>query len=289
LAAQIEQKPVRWTERRWLVRSLAYATAQQEALQRRLATAEAALGELTTRKQGKRQLFHAELMQAAGAIVTREGVEGLLGYRVQTLMRTQKKRAYRDRPAREQTEVFFEILVQREEGAIEQKTREMGWQAYGTNGMRMSLSQVVWAYRGQYRIENDWSRLKGRPLGLTPVYLQAEGRIQGLVYLLSVALRLLTLVEYQVRERLRQEGAKLQGVYAGQPSRKTARPSAELLLGVMKTISISAIEVNGQMHALLAPLTQVQKRLLNLWDLPPDLYEKVARGFPEPPSNRTEP
>ena len=89
---------------------------------------------------------------------------------------------------------------------------------------------MVWAYRGQYRIEDDWSRLKGRPLGLTPLYLQDEGRIQGLVYLLSLALRLLTLVEWVVRERLRQEGAKLQGVYAGQPGRKTARPSAELLL-----------------------------------------------------------
>ena len=151
------------------------------------------------------------------------------------------------------------------------------------------LPQVVWAYRGQYRIEDDWSRLKGRPLGLTPLYLQDEGRIQGLVYLLSLALRVLTLVEWVVRERLRQEGSKLQGIYAGQPGRKTARPSAELLLGAMKTISVSVVEVNGQTHALLSPLTEVQKRLLELWDLPPDLYEKVARGFPKPPSNTSEP
>jgi transposase len=142
---------------------------------------------------------------------------------------------------------------------------------------------VVWAYRGQYRIEDDWSRLKGRSLGLTPVYLQAEERIQGLVHLLSVALRVLTLVEWVVRERLRQEGAKLRGVYAGQPGRQTDRPSAELLLGVLKTISISVVEVSGRMHALLSPLTEVQKRLLELWDLPPDLYEEVARGFSEPP------
>jgi transposase len=198
------------------------------------------------------------------------------------MMRSTKKRAYRDRPVREEKEVFFEIEVQRDEGAIEQKKREMGWQVYATNGLEMSVEQVVWAYRGQYRIENDWSRLKGRPLGLTPVYLQDEGRMQGLVYLLSVALRLLTLVEWQVRERLRQEGTTLQGVYSGQPSRKTVRPSAELLLAVMKTISVSVVLVNGQIHALLAPLTDVQKRLLQLWDLPPDLYEMVAQGFYKP-------
>ena len=43
-------------------------------------------------------------------------------------------------------------------------------------------------------------------LGLTPIYLQDEGRMAGLVYLLSVALRVLTLVEWVVRERLRQKG-----------------------------------------------------------------------------------
>jgi transposase len=289
LTAPVGKEAVRWTERRWLVRSQAYAQAQEAALERRLAQATAALRELVRRKQGKKQLFHAELMQAGQAIVTREGVEGLLSYTVPGRMTTRHKRAYRGRPARQETEVYFEIEVSREEALIKEKKREMGWQVYGTNALVLALTQVVWAYRGQYRIEDDWSRLKGRSLGLTPLYLQDEGRIQGLVYLLSLALRVLTLVEWVVRERLRQEGSKVQEVYAGQPGRKTARPSAELLLGVMKTISVSVVEVDGQAHALLSPLTEVQKRLLELWDMPPDLYEKVARGFPETPTNTSEP
>jgi len=289
LRVEIEHEEVRWTERRWLVRSRAYAQAQEAALERRLAKAESALGDLVTRKQGKKQRLHAELMEAAGAIVEREGVEGLLGYEIRAVARKIHKRAYRGRPAREETEVWFEIVVRREAAAIEEKRREMGWQVYATNAVGMSLAQVVGAYRGQYRIENDWSRLKGRPLGLTPLYLQDEGRIQGLVYLLSLALRVLTLVEWQARERLRQEGVKLQGVYAGQPGRKTARPSAELLLGVMETISVSVVLVNGQTHALLSPLTDVQKRLLHLWHLPPDLYEIVTRSFPTSPPNTSEP
>jgi transposase len=289
LTALVGEQEVRWTERRWLVRSLAYAQAQQAALERRLENATAALRELVVRKQGKKQLFHAELRQAAGAIVKREGVEGLLRYSVQTLQTTRQVRAYRGRPARQETEVFFEIDVRREETLIEDKKREMGWQVYATNALTLVLAQVVWAYRGQYRIENDWSRLKGRPLGLTPMYLQDEQRMQGLVHLLSLALRLLTLLEWVVRERLRQEGVKLQDIYAGQPGRKTDRPSAELLLRALKTISVSVVESNGQSHALLTPLTEVQKRLLELWGLPPDLYEKVARGFPIPPVNMSEP
>ncbi len=78
LTAEVEHKQVRWTERRWLVRSQAYVQGQQQTLERHLASAEAALRELVIRKQGKKQLFHAELMQAAEVIVKREGVEGLL-------------------------------------------------------------------------------------------------------------------------------------------------------------------------------------------------------------------
>jgi transposase len=289
LTAKVGDEQLRWAERRFLVRSLAYGQAQQAALERRLDRAAKALRELVARKQGKKQLFHAELMQAAEAIVKREGVEGLLSYTARARMTTRQVRAYRGRPARQETDVSFEIEVRREEALIEEKEREMGWQVYATNAVVMVLAQVVWAYRGQYRIEDDWSRRKGRPLGLTPMYLQDERRMQGLVYLLSLALRLLSLLEWVARERLRQEGAKLQGVYAGQPGRKTDRPSAELLLGVMKTLSVSVVEVNGQTHALLSPLTEVQIRLLKLWDLPPDLYKKVVRGFPISPTDTSEP
>ena len=81
---------MRWTERRWLVRSQAYAQAQEAALERRLATATAAVRDWPVRKQGKKQLFHAELVRAAEAIVAREGVEGLLGYTARAMMTTRQ-------------------------------------------------------------------------------------------------------------------------------------------------------------------------------------------------------
>ena len=289
LNATVDHKDVHWTERRWLVRSLAYATSQEAALERRLERAMAALQELVVRKRGKKRLFHAELMQAAEGIVSREGVEGLLNVTATAVLAKRCRRANGSRPTPSLADVSFVMEVHRVEGLIGERKREMGWQVYGTSGVALALPQVVWAYRGQYRIEDDWSRLKGRSLGLTPLYLQDEGRIQGLVYLLSVALRVLSLVEWVVRERLRKEKTKLRGVYDGQPGRQTARPSAELLLRVMRAISVSVIEVSGQVHVLLSPLTEVHRRLLDLWDLPPDLYDQVARGFPKPPPNTSEP
>lgn len=289
LAATVDREDVCWTERRWLVRSLAYAKSQEAALERRLGRAMASLRELVVRKRGKKRLFHADLMKAAEGIVASEGVEGLLSYTARAVLAKRPRRADGSRVTSPMADVSFVMEVGREERSIQERKREMGWQVYGTNGVALALPQVVWAYRGQYRIEDEWSRLKGRSLGLTPLYLQDEVRIQGLVYLLSVALRVLSLVEWEVRERLRKGKAKLRDIYAGQPGRQTARPSAELLLRAMRGIGVSVVEVDGRVHVLLSPLTPVQKRLLDLWGLPPDLYDRVARGFPKPPPNISEP
>src|SRR3954453_994305 len=85
LTATVGDQEVRWTERRWLVRSQAYARAQEAALERRLERATQALRELIVHKRGKKPLVHAELMAAAQAIVTREGVDGLLSYTLRAM------------------------------------------------------------------------------------------------------------------------------------------------------------------------------------------------------------
>src|ERR1051325_344324 len=100
LCALVDGKEVSWTERRWVVRSLAYAQAQKAALERRLDKARKALAELVVRKQGKKQLFADDLTEAAEAILQREGVQGLLSYTVEAMMTTRRVRGYRGRPAR---------------------------------------------------------------------------------------------------------------------------------------------------------------------------------------------
>jgi transposase len=289
LSDEVEGKPFSWKEQRWLVRSQAYVASQEAALERRLAKAEAALLELPARKQGKKRLFHQELTAAAQQILAEQRVEGLLSFETVACLKSQKKRAYAGRPEREVKEWYFKVRVARQEKEIQEKKREMGWQVYGSNNSAQSLEQVVWAYRGQYRIEDDWSRLKGQPLSLTPMYLQDERRIQGLVHLLSLALRVLCLLEWQVREQLQKEGSTLRGIHPGQKGRQNKRPSAELLLRALKTITLTAVEVDGSVHVFLSPLKPIQVRILQLLNLPSDLYEKVARNFSISPQNTSEP
>src|SRR5918911_2459717 len=112
------------------------------------------------------------------------------------------------------------LEVSRGAEAIRQAQRAMGWRVYATNQRTLNLAAVVWGYRGQYRLEDNWSRLKGKPCGLEPMFLQYESRIVGLVLLLSLALRLLTVLEWTVRKRLQAGGQTLTGLHPGQPGRQ---------------------------------------------------------------------
>ena len=113
--------------------------------------------------------------------------------------------------------------------------------------------------------------------------MQYESRIEGLVLLLSLALRVLSLVEWTVRQQLQEKEQTLRGLYAGQAGRQATRPSAELLLRAFKGISLVVVEVAGQRTLLVPPLTSLQKQLLELWALPADLYHRLSLHFPKPP------
>src|SRR3954451_10721826 len=249
LQAEVNSRQVVWTERRWLVRSLAYAQGQHQQLERRLQKTQEQLTALNERKQGKKRLTAGQLQTAAAEIVKKQRVGGMLNVQVQTTTHSKKVRAYGDRPARLQKERVHRLEVCRREEQIEAAKRDMGWRVYATNQVLMSLAAVVWGYRGQNRLEDNWSRLKGQPLGLTPMFLQYESRIHGLVLLLSVALRLLSVVEWTVRKKLQASKETLTGLYPGQPGRQAKNPSAELLLQAFKGISLVIVEAAGEQRA----------------------------------------
>jgi transposase len=283
LQAEVDGRQVSWTERRWLVRSLAFAQGQQTQLDRRLQTASDQLVTLGERKQGKKRLSTEELAAAAEQIVKKHRVSNLLCCAVHTTTQEKRVRAYRGSPERVVQEAEHRLEVSRREVAITAAKQEMGWRVYATNQLDLNLAGVVWGYRGQNRLEDNWSRLKGQPLGLTPMYLQHESRIQGLVLLLSVALRLLSVLEWTVRKKLQETKQPLKGLYAGQSGREAKRPSAELLLNAFKGISLAIVEVAGHQETHLTPLTTLQQTLLRLWELPASLYQCLTLHFPKPP------
>ena len=276
LQAEVQGKVVGWTERRWLVRSEAFANGQRTVLQRRLSKAKEQIERLNQRKRGKKQLTTKQRREAVQRIIEEQQVLGLLSWQIVKTTKQWKVRGYKNKDARIEKEVRYRVEVKEEQEVMEQREREMGWRVYASNHKEMNLPGVVWGYRGQYRIEDDWARLKGQPLSLRPMYLHREERMTGLVLLLGLALRMLCLLEHRARKHLDRDKTPLRGVYAGQPGREAINPTCETLLAVFKGISLVLLEVNGQPCAYLSELTKPQLRILRLLGFPMSLYKKLA-------------
>jgi transposase len=279
LEATLDGRRVQWQERRLVVRSVAWAQAQQQALETRLAKAQAELTALNERRQGKKRYRdEAELHTAGAQILARHRVSGLLQVQCQTCEQTRVRRRYGTRPAQAHADRTVHLTVQVDEAAVAQATRHLGWRVYGTNQPQeeLALQHAVLAYREEYLVERGFGRLKGKPLSLTPLYLNSDERVTGLLRVLLIALRVLCLLEFRVRQQLQSEGVKLAGLYPGNPKRAFARPTTELLLRVFEGVTLTGIAQAGEVGAYLTPLSSVQQRILHLLGLSPEIYLRLA-------------
>ncbi len=280
-----------WHERVLVVRSVAYADTQRRHLDERLAHAQSALLALTPSVgRGKRQITEeATLQSAAEALLTRHRVMGLLTYSYERQVEQEVKWVGRGRGgANRQQQVIEHVRyqitrIERNEEAITQFVSTLGWRPYATNAPeeRLSLQNAVREYRQEYHIERGFGRLKGTPLSLAPMFVKRDDQVVGLTRLLSLALRVLTLLEFVVRRSLKQQGTRLVGLYKDNPLRATATPTAERLLQAFVPITLTQVQLLEQAVRHVTPLTPVQLQILAALGLPADLYTSLAREIPQ--------
>ncbi len=99
LAATVEGQPVTWQERQLVVRLVAQAARQTQALDARLQQAVAAIHRLNERKQGKKILEAPALTAAAEQILAEQRVVGLVQLDLETTTQVIPQRRYGARPA----------------------------------------------------------------------------------------------------------------------------------------------------------------------------------------------
>src|SRR6266516_2407531 len=264
-----------WQERRLVVRSLAWAARQEQSLRQRVACAVTELNVLDKRKQGKTRLpDEAAAAQAVVAILAKHRVAGLVTVTVTTDVHESVKRCYGTRPATTVRSEHVRVWAASDEVTLTHTVQRLGWRVYGTNhtAEALSLAQGVAAYRSEYLIEQGFGRLKGHSLALTPLFLHNEQRVVALICLLSIALRVLVLIQFVVRRNLQQADATLKGIYPGQPGRATALPTTEMMLLAFRGVTLSRIKVHGKLLYHLTPLNTVQRRILALMEVPLDVY-----------------
>ncbi len=279
LEVPVDGATVAWTERRWLLRSTARANSEAESLRQRVTTAETALRALNVPGPGKPYTLHRERMEAAvRAILQRQAVAEWVPVAIEEAVQERRVRAFRGRRAHRVVERRWQVQVTVDEAGLEAALRRLGWRAYATDApaSRLALEAVLPAYRGQWVIEHGFERLKGRPLSLTPVYLQKEAHVLGLIRLLSIALRVLCLLEFGVRRGLATNAASLAGLYTGQPRRATTRPTSEALLRAFRGTHLVLQPSGPGPPRHVTPLSALQQRILALLGLPADTYSRLS-------------
>ncbi len=222
---------------------------------------------------------------ATQAVLGRQDVAGLVQVTITADIRERAVRADADRPARVRQERTLHVHATVATDALAAAVARLGWRVYAPNAPAATLSatQAVLAYRQEYLVERGFGRLTGRPLSLTPLYLERDDHVTGLIRLLTIALRVLTTLDHAARERLAQQQRALPGFYAGNPTRATMRPTAELLLTAFKEITLTVVRTPHLTLRHLTALSPTPHDILALLGFTPDIYAFVAHYLPQPP------
>ncbi len=266
-----------WTER-WLVtQSRTHAHRQQQTLERRLAQAEQALETFRPRKKESRQAVQDRIH----ALLKRHKVEGLIEVELTETTTQRKQYLGRGRPGPQSP---FEMMTNhqihlhphRQEGAIEEQRRLAGWRIHVTNTpkKRLSLPQAIAYYRDEWLLERSFHRLKKGSLPALPLRLRLPERIQGVMLLLMVALQTLTLMEFVVARELAHREQEVAGLVPGNPTMKTARPSAERILTLFSYLHLLVEQNEHQaIGRRVEPLSDAQLQMLDWLELPQSIYD----------------
>lgn len=298
LQAKVDGKPIAWTERVQLLRSPALTHKKQTDLEERLRRAEQAVRALTPPVgPGKKQCREEPSLQAAvSVILERCDVPGLLRVTWERQERQQTRyvgpgRGSAKRATRTEVQVRYQITaVGRESATIEAQRQRLGWRVQVTNSPKEQLSLLasVLSYRSGWCLERDFHLLKDNPLGIRPLYVKSDAQIGGLVRLMTLALRMLSLVEMQGRRGMTTTGEKVKGYYSGQPGRQTDSPSGQRILETVtrQRLTLFGTKTLTGTEWQLAPLPEIVKQILGFLGLSETLYTRLTLPQPTVPQSQ---
>jgi transposase len=274
-----------WSERWLAVCSYSLQERQLKGLSKRLLKAEVALKKLAERP-GKDVVI---LEKKVTEILKLYRVTDYLVVKIDPKIHYDKVYEGSGRPNanshfRRVRQTTLSLTYYRSETEIEAFQALAGWRLYVTNASseRLSLEKAVFSYREQWQPERGFHRFKRGRLPALPIYFQDDQKIRGLMFLLTIALQVFTLMEFVVRRQLATEKKSLAGLYEGNPKRTTERPTAERLLAAFSGITLYFHRDGSTEITALNPL---QKQILALMKVTESIFYLpkfvVASEFPK--------
>ena len=168
--------------------------------------------------------------------------------------------------------------IARQEGPIAARIQRLGWKALVTNAAqkRLSLADAGWCSRNAYRIERMLNRLKSR-VQRAPLLVTRDDPIEGLTYLLTWGVRVLTVLEFVLRQSLQNDHTHLAGLHPEHGQKLTDTPPAERILNAFPEVSRTLLKTVAGEDILprLTPLSALQQAILHRLGLATSLYRQL--------------
>src|SRR3989454_1794091 len=277
---------VPWCERVLVIRSPMHADQQAAGLEKRLCHAEAQLTALTPpRGRGKRQMTdEATLVAAIDRVLKEHRVDGLL--RVTWEKQVEQTTRYvgrgrgsvhREKRVIEKTRYHITHIV-RQADSIAALRQRLGWKAFVTNATpkQLSLQEAVLCYRHEYRVERIFNRLKSR-VHIAPLFVKLNDQIEGLTYLLTLGVRVLTVMEFVLRRSLQKDQATLPDLHPENKKKMTDKPTVERILKAFSHVSLTIVKnaAGEEILRRLTPLSGLQEDILQRQGLSTALYGQL--------------
>jgi len=263
-------------ERVIVYQATAFAERKRKAFDASLAAAKAELLALTPPVgRGRRQLaLEADVINTIERVLTKHGIRNLLFV-------AWKREPHPSRTAPDRERFVITHVTERTERIANARAR-LGWQAVVANvpADRFDTAATIQTYNAGWIIEHQFYDLKDRPLGIQPIFVQRDDQIAGLTYLLTLAMRLLSLIQWTARRKLKRAGQTLAGLFDSRPNRATDQPTTRRMLRAVhrKTVTLTHIRGPGLDEWHLTPLPPVLRSILALLDLPEATYADLARS-----------
>lgn len=285
-SGEIDGKTIEWKERVLIVKSPAHEKQKMKGLERRLKNAEKDLYALTPpRGPGKRQIKEESVLkESVDSVLEKHRVKDFITYEYEKEIEQKTNYKGRGRGRTNKKKIIEEKIryqitkVIRNKEKIELEKKKYGWKAYVTDvpKSRLSFIDVVKSYRNQYRVERIFNRLKTR-LNISPLYVKRKDQIRGMTHLLTLGVRVYTLIEFVVRRSLKESNQKLVGLHLENHKKGTDIPTCERILKGFSKITLSVVCVGNKVMRHLTPLSQLQTEILNHLGFSTTLYEKLSK------------
>ena len=111
---------------------------------------------------------------------------------------------------------------------------------------------------------------------ISPLFVKRDDQAEGLANLLTLGVRVATLIQYVARRSLEESGDTLTGLHLENPKKATSTPTCERLLRAFSKINLTIIETGDSIIRQITPLSHLQIKILKLLGMDATIYSSIA-------------